>query len=38
MNEIQHWIDGRVVASETQTVAGNEYRFAWDSTEGVDGM
>ncbi|MGB5495723.1 MAG: S8 family serine peptidase [Sedimenticolaceae bacterium] len=31
-------IDGRVVASETQTVGGNEYRFAWDSTEMVDGI
>ncbi|MEZ5586837.1 MAG: S8 family serine peptidase [Sedimenticolaceae bacterium] len=30
-------VDGRVVASETQSVGANQYRFAWDSTQFVDG-
>ena len=30
-------VDGAMVASETQSVGGNEYRFAWDSTTMRDG-
>ncbi len=31
-------IDGQLIATETQTVGSNEYRFAWDSTLVNDGM
>jgi hypothetical protein len=30
-------VDGQVVASETQSLGGNQYRFAWDSTLVLDG-
>jgi hypothetical protein len=35
--QVELLVDGSVVASEPQSLGGNQYRFAWDSTLVLDG-